>query len=116
MNRERGAATVTAVAMIGLLSFVTIGVVGATALIGAHRRAQNAADLSALGAATALQEGSDACGRAVTLARRNDVVLVSCRIVGDDVIVSVSAVVGPLAGHVERLGATARAGPAASAR
>lgn len=79
----------------------------------AHRRAQSAADLAALAAATAAQGGSDPCGAAARVARRNHAILRACSVTGWDASVRVS-VDGPrMAGMTMRLPARARAGPAA---
>ncbi|GAB2992077.1 Rv3654c family TadE-like protein [Nocardioides montaniterrae] len=109
---ERGGATVLVVACLGLLLFVgaALGVVAAMA--AAHRRAQAAADLAALGAAQVLQRGGDACGQAAVLASANGARIGGCSIEGRAVRVTVS-VTGPRwLGQRADLSAEARAGPA----
>lgn len=92
-----------------LLLGAALGVVAAT--VRDHRVAQSAADLSALGGAAALRRGEDGCAAAAGLARDNGAEVVDCRVVGADLVVSVS-VPGPgWLGQTGDLTATARAGP-----
>ena len=106
---ERGAATVLVVAMAGVLMFVMSGLAAAGGLVTAQRRAQAAADLAALAAASHLD---DACGRAREVAAANAAVLQACRLAGDDVIVE-GSVAGPRGPWRDvRVPAEARAGPA----
>lgn len=119
---ERGAATVLTVAMAGVLLLVgaATGVVGA--IVVAHRRAEAAADLSALAAATALAGGGgsghlgrDPCTAAAEVAEANDAELVECQIEGREVLVEVR-VGGPRwLGQDRDLAAQARAGPGSAA-
>lgn len=109
---ERGAATLLAIAMAGLLVMVgsALGVVAA--LVADHRRAQASADLAALAGATALARGQDPCAAAASVAQANRGLLRACDVTGLEVVVAVT-VPGPrwrtwvadLEGH-------ARAGPA----
>lgn len=111
-GRERGAVTVLAVAMLGVLLLLTAGLGVAEAMVVAHRRAQAAADLAALAGAKALRAAQDPCTAGGTIARANGATLASCRIEGADVIVDVS-VPGPAwLGQRGSLEAQARAGPA----
>lgn len=114
---HRGAATVLAVAMAGVLLLVgaATGVVGA--IVVAHRRAQAAADLAALAGATALaggrtgHPGRDPCPAAAEVAEANGAVLATCLVDGADVVVGVR-VSGPRwLGQDRDLSASARAGP-----
>lgn len=91
---ERGAATVLAVALLGLLVLVgaALSVVGA--MFAAHRSAQAAADLAALAGAAAAQDSGDACGVAAATAAANGARLVDCVLAGRDVRVTVE-VTGP---------------------
>ena len=107
---EQGAGTVLAVAMIGFVVTVTVGTSGAVGVVAAHRRAQSAADLSALAGATALQGGGDACQRASVIAGRNGANLQRCRVDGTEVAVVVARSV-QLPGLPMELKARARAGP-----
>ncbi|WP_436702030.1 Rv3654c family TadE-like protein [Nocardioides sp. BYT-33-1] len=114
---ERGAASVLTLAMAGVLLLVgaAAGVVGA--IVVAQRRAQAAADLAALAAATALagqvgHSGRDPCATAAEVAADNGAELHSCRTDGHEAEVAVR-VRGPRwLGQDQDLVATARAGPA----
>ncbi len=109
---ERGAATVVAVALAGLLCIVCLAVAGAIGVVAAHRRAQAAADLAALAAATALQRGEDPCREAASIAEANGGLLTGCTPHDDLSVLVVVTVRGPtLAGQQALLRATARAGP-----
>ena len=107
---EEGAGTVLAVAMMGLLVTVTVATTGAVGVVATHRRAQAAADLSALAGAAALQDGGDACGRAGTIAHRNGARLRSCRVEGWNVAVEVASTLRLPGGSLD-LPARGRAGP-----
>ncbi len=107
---EQGAGTVLAVAMIGLVVTVTVGTTGAVGVVAGHRRAQSAADLSALAGATALQNGGDACPRASAIAGRNGTDLEACLVDGTEVVVVVVRSVR-LPGLPMDLRARSRAGP-----
>ena len=110
---EQGAGTVLAVAMIGLIVSVTVGTSGAVGVVAGHRRAQSAADLSALAGATTLQNGGDACARASVIAGRNGADLQRCHVDGTEVVVVVARSVR-LPGLPMKLRARARAGPVAN--
>ena len=107
---EQGSGTVLAVAMIGLVVTVTVGATGAVGVVAGHRRAQSAADLSALAGATTLQSGGDACQRAGVIADRNGADLQRCQVDGTEVTVVVARSVR-LPGLPMELRARARAGP-----
>jgi len=109
---ETGAATLLVVAMAGVLLMVgsALGVV--QAMVVAHRKAQAAADLSALAGAAARAQGQEPCPAAETVARRNGAQLVRCQESAGDLIVEV-VVTGPRwLGQQGDLTAEARAGPA----
>ncbi|MCW2761150.1 MAG: pilus assembly protein TadE [Marmoricola sp.] len=110
MRREDGAGTVLAVAMMGLLVTVTVGVSGAVGVVAAHRRAQSAADLASLAGAGALQDGGDPCQRAGVVAERNGAELRGCDVDGWDVAVVVARAVRLPGGELD-LEARGRAGP-----
>lgn len=112
-RHEDGAGTVLAVAMLGILVTVTVATSGVVGVVAAHRQAQSAADLAALAAATALQDGVEACRRAEDIADRNGGSLRSCHVAGWEVRVTV-VVARPLPGRTMRLEARARAGPVLS--
>jgi secretion/DNA translocation related TadE-like protein len=97
--------------MMGLLVTVTVAVSGVVGVVAAHRRAQSAADLSALAGAAALQDGGDPCQRARSIARRNGAELSSCAVDGWEVSVGVTTSVR-LPGNSMELPARSRAGPA----
>ena len=107
---EDGAGTVLAVAMMGVLVTVTVATSGVVGVVAAHRRAQSAADLSALAGASALQDGGDACRRAGVIAERNAARLRSCRVDGWNVAVEVASTIRLPGGSLD-LAARGRAGP-----
>jgi secretion/DNA translocation related TadE-like protein len=109
---QRGAGTVVAVAMMGLLVTVTVAAAGVVGIVATHRTAQAAADLAALAGASALQDGGDACRQADSVARRNRAVLDSCVVDGWNVTVAVTTDTAHLPGGVLDLHARGRAGPA----
>lgn len=113
---ERGAATVVAVALLGLLVLLGCALSVVAAIFTAHRTAQAAADLAALAGATSVAApgsvGGDPCGVAGEVAQANGARLTQCTVDGRTVTVRV-AVPGPrwrgwAAGD---LGAESRAGP-----
>lgn len=111
---EAGAGVVLVIGLVAVLLLVaTLGASAAVVVI-VHRRAQAAADLSALGAAAAAQVGKDGCAAAADLAQRNGARLRSCTVNGTraDVVVEVPLPVGP---GTRQLVARARAGPAGAA-
>jgi secretion/DNA translocation related TadE-like protein len=108
---ERGAATLLALGMAGVLLMVgtALGVVGA--LVVDHRRAQAAADLAALAGALAGARGEPPCAAAGAVAGLNDAELLDCFLDGPTVTVRVE-VSGPhWLGQQADLEASARAGP-----
>lgn len=108
---ERGAATLLALAMAGVLLMVgaALGVVGA--MVVAHRRAQAAADLAALAGAVAAGRGEPACAEAGDVAADNGAVSTECVVDRGTVTVRVR-VTGPhWLGQQADLEASARAGP-----
>jgi secretion/DNA translocation related TadE-like protein len=111
---ERGAGTVLAVAMLGVIVTVTVATAGVVAVVAGHRRAQAAGDLAALAGATALQDGADACARAGRIAARNGTSLRACAVRGWEVRVTVVEEVSLPVTDLE-LRARARAGPVLSA-
>ncbi|AGZ51025.1 Rv3654c family TadE-like protein [Mycobacterium kansasii] len=108
---DGGSATVLAVAMVGVLLWVT----GAGAYLGsvavARHRAQAVADLAALAAAARLPDGGPvACARATAVAQAMGVGDAGCAVRDLDVVVTVEVPVA-FAGVAR---AAARAGPAGS--
>lgn len=106
---EEGGATILVVALAGMLVFVTVGLAAASGLVTAQRRAQAAADLAALGAASDLDR---ACAEAARVASANAAALDSCRVDGDEVRVVVSVAGPDVKWREVRVSAEARAGPA----
>lgn len=106
---DSGGATVLVVAMAGVLMFVTLGLATAGGLVTAQRRAQSAADLTALAAAAAMD--LDACAEALRVAAANAAALDSCAVDGADVLVTVSVAGPTMPGRDLRVSAEARAGP-----
>lgn len=115
VSDERGAATVAAaVALVALVSLTGGGVCVGAAVVARHR-AQAAADLAALTAATVLVGGEGtACAQAAAVAQRMGAALTDCTAVGLDVTVRIEIAVelGRFAMGPAR--AAARAGPTAS--
>jgi secretion/DNA translocation related TadE-like protein len=112
---ERGAAAVLATALAVLLVAV-IGVASALAgLLVADRKASAAADLAALAAAGAIQQGRDPCRAAGRVAAANGARLRACRVRGEDVSVEAVREV-TLLGHAVGVPGRARAGPATGSR
>ncbi len=124
---DRGSASVWLVGAVGVLLVVVVAAVHLGAAVVARHQAESAADLAALaGAGRAVAGERAACERVAGITERMRVRLDSCRLLGWDVLVEVSArPAGPVgrfgaatararAGPVERLGAAARArtGPA----
>jgi secretion/DNA translocation related TadE-like protein len=109
---DRGAATVLAVACLGVILLVGAALGVVAAMVHAHRQAQSAADLAALAGATAAGRGADACAAAARVAGANGGTLTDCAAGPDDVRVEVT-VTGPRSlGQQHDLVAEARAGPA----
>jgi len=107
---ERGAATVTAVAFLGVLVLVGSALGVAAAMVHAHRVAQSGADMSALAAAGALVDGTDPCAAAASVAQRNATTLTDCLVNGRQVLVEVTAPGPRWLGQPHDLVASARAG------
>ncbi|MET8994495.1 Rv3654c family TadE-like protein [Amycolatopsis sp. NPDC004169] len=113
-HSDRGAATIwTALAVTALTVLATLAVCLAAAVTARHR-AESAADLGALAAASHASEGPiGACERARWVADRMAVRLVTCRWQNLDALVEVEAPTPPLPGW-PKPAAHARAGPATS--
>ena len=108
---QAGYATVWASAL--MLVCVAVGqvaLVGA-GVVAAQHQLDTAGELAALAAAQSRERGGDACRAAAAAADDNHVALAACRLVGGDVVVTVSRRVAvPIAGS-RRLTASSRAGP-----
>lgn len=110
---ERGSGTVLVLGVIGVLLALAVGVAALIRAQAAAGRARLAADLAALGGATALNSitaPADPCAVAGGVARANGAALSSCAVTGEDVVVE--AVVRVQVLGVDRTAtAAARAGP-----
>jgi secretion/DNA translocation related TadE-like protein len=107
MKRDRGAATIWALAVGLVLVLFAAAMAQVGMAITARRKAHVAADLAALaGAARALEGVAVACGRARDYAIFNGAALSACRLDGFDLIVSVT-----IPTRFGTATATARAGP-----
>jgi secretion/DNA translocation related TadE-like protein len=102
---------------IGVVTVVLTGLLWFAAAVGTRHRAQSAADLAALAAASAARAGEDeACDEARWVADEMRVELRSCRLSGWDALVEVLA---PPPVELLQFGsaaARARAGPVENAR
>ena len=108
---EAGYATVWSVIWMGGLLAATGLVLFVVGGVARQHHLDGSADLVAVSAATALNEGSDACLTASRIAAANHVLLGSCRVDQRDVIVLVTDRLDlPLELHLELAG-RARAGP-----
>lgn len=111
-SREDGAVTVLAAFALAAVLAIVIAVVHVGSAVSARHRAQSAADLSALAAASALDRGiTDACATAQDLVDRMSGSVTSCMVEGWDVIVEVSITVPLGRFGVRDAVAAARAGP-----
>ncbi|MFI7577428.1 Rv3654c family TadE-like protein [Micromonospora sp. NPDC049497] len=109
---DRGGATVLVLAF-GLVLVLFGGFGGAVAAARlARQQAAVAADLGALaGAGRALEGPAVACGTAGEVVSANGARLVSCRLDGLDLVLTVDVTVAPLPGLSRAAEASARAGP-----
>ena len=112
VEAERGSATLYAAFALVALTALAVTVSGFTALEAAKHRAAAAADLAALAAARALQDGADPCASAADLAARNGAEVAECTVDGRTVTV-IAHTEGPqLLGRAWTFESAARAGPA----
>lgn len=110
--RDEGGITVTAAFALTAMLIVVIAVVHVGSAVSARHRAQSAADLSALAAAGALNEGVvDACAIAREVVSRMDGTVAGCDVDSWDVVVTVSISVPLGRFGVRDALASARAGP-----
>jgi secretion/DNA translocation related TadE-like protein len=111
-DRDRGSATIWAVAGIAALCLVAVVVLTYGTVVQTRHRAAAAADLAALAGAVYAPYGAPvACGRARWVATGMRVRITSCRLSGWDILVEVS---GVLPAGLSRFGdvtAHSRAGP-----
>ncbi|CAM3076242.1 Rv3654c family TadE-like protein [Skermania piniformis] len=112
LRSDQGVATVIACVAIAVILIVTILVVQVGAGVALRHRAQSAADLGALAAAAALDQGDEAaCAVATRLVDRVGVRVRRCSPQGWDIVleVGIAAALGPFGRREVR--AVARAGP-----
>ncbi|MRG60455.1 helicase [Agromyces sp. CFH 90414] len=109
LDDERGAGSVLALAIVGGVVALTVGLVPVLAVHVHSQRAANAADAAALAAADAISGAvaGEPCALADQVARRNGARLASCE-EAEGGVASVSVAVGVLGLEVS---ARARAGP-----
>lgn len=113
---ERGAASLMAVALIGVLLMLGIAANLVVSAAAAHRAAQSAADLAALAGAQAWQEQGSvaaACAEALAVADANDAALIACDLAGDDLLAVVRVASPQMFGHEFEIVGRGRAGPEA---
>lgn len=108
--RNEDGAVAFAVGLVAVLVTVALVLASVGVLVAKHRHVSNAADLAALAAASALQQGNEACAMAATIAERNDVRLESCVVEGQQVVVQVVASLN-VAGRKYPLQGRSTAGP-----
>ena len=97
---DTGSATVWVLVLAAVLVAAGIAVTLVLGVVIAHRRVVTAADLAALGAAGRLVESrGSACRAAADVAAANGAALVSCRIEGGSVVVSVRVVIDCCSSH-----------------
>ncbi|WP_132992396.1 Rv3654c family TadE-like protein [Gordonia zhaorongruii] len=114
MQNDDGFSTIVGAAVIAALATVLVAVVYLGAAVVARHRAQSAADLAALAAASAHASGAgDPCAVARSLIGRQDggPRVDTCRIDGQDVVMHVLVSVRLGALGVQDASASARAGP-----
>lgn len=110
-SRERGAASVLVLSLVGVVLALTVGALVLASAVVASQKARVAADLGSLAGASAIQDGASAaaaCATARQVVRANAAATQSCSSDGSvvDVRVSVRAGLWP-----EPAVARARAGP-----
>ncbi|MFL6141871.1 MAG: Rv3654c family TadE-like protein [Labedaea sp.] len=111
-HRERGSATIVAVTGIAVIMLVIGSVVAIGSATVTRRRAEAAADLAALAAATSAVSGTErACARARWVAQRMRAELTSCRLSGWDALVEILVQPPDLLLGLGSATARARAGP-----
>jgi secretion/DNA translocation related TadE-like protein len=112
---DRGSVTVWATGGIAVVMAVTTGLLWLASAVVTRHRAESAADLAALAAAsTAVAGERQACGQARWVAENMGVRLLTCRLSGWDALVEVVAVPPGVLSHLGSAVARARAGPVES--
>jgi secretion/DNA translocation related TadE-like protein len=109
---DRGSATVWTTSGIAVVTVVAVGLLWLVAAVVTRHRAESAADLAALAAASVAVDGEQkACGQARWVAENMGVALLSCRLSGWDALVEVAAAPPEPLGVLGSAAARARAGP-----
>jgi len=106
---QRGAGTVLGLGFLGLVSVIAFVAVGLGGIVVVHRRAESAADLAALAAASGYQGGSGPCDAARRIAAANGATVVRCALDGPVATVEV-ACTARIGAPIRMIG-RARAGP-----
>ena len=119
-SSQLGSASVLMAGVLGIVVALSSAALVIAGYAVGYRRARTAADLTALSAAAAFQQGRDPCAQAALTARQNGAREESCNRVGDAVefvvTVRVSVVSGMRFPHLPRtVAAEAHAGPVSSA-
>ena len=117
---ELGNASVLMAGILGIVMALSSGALVIAGYAVGYRRARAAADLSALSAAAAFQDGRDPCAQAVLTARQNGARVDGCSNVGDGVDFVVTVRVSVLAHNrfpqlPRTVAAKAHAGPVSGA-
>lgn len=110
VSRDRGAGTVLAVTITGVILTVALAALVLGSAVVASHRARLAADLAALAGASRAQTGASAaqaCAEAGRVAGLNRAMLMSCSVDGSEVLLVVSVA----AGLTRQAIARSRAGP-----
>lgn len=112
---ERGSGTVLVLGVMGVVAVLAMVLAALGGAQGARGRAQAAADLGSLAAATSARYGVDGCATAADAVARNGAELVACTREGGGVVrveVRCALGFGVLGAVLEDAQAQARAGPA----
>ena len=111
---DRGAATIWTAGGIATVMVVVSGLLSFVAAVATRHRAESAADLAALAAASWAVAGEEqACAQARWVAEQMGVVMRSCRLSGLDALVEVVVEPAGVLGEFGAAAAKARAGPVA---
>jgi secretion/DNA translocation related TadE-like protein len=116
VRSELGSASVLMAGILGVVMALSSAALVIAGYAVGYRRARAAADLSALSAAAAVQDGRDACAQAALTARQNGARVDRCSQAGDAVDFVVTVRVSVLAGNrfaqlPRAVAAEAHAGP-----
>jgi secretion/DNA translocation related TadE-like protein len=109
-GRERGSASILLAGVMGVVVLLSGAAMVVAGYAVAYHRVRAAADLAAVSAAAAFEQGGDACGQARRSAADNGARVVQCDQVGDQIgyVVSVRAEI-TVAGRIRGLPASVQA-------